>query len=106
MCRWGPLAANSKGRETPPSASCIGGPFLPYWKLCSEGPREIATPLGAATEALKCLWSIQREVGLFMEPGFKVCFFSYLVVVTAPETEYGGGRGAMLGSSYTFEEMS
>lgn len=37
-----------------------------------EEPKEVAAPLGATDEALRRLWSILREVGLSMEPGFKV----------------------------------
>lgn len=38
----------------------------------SEVPRELVVTLGAADEALKHLRSTLREVGLSMEPGFKV----------------------------------
>lgn len=37
-----------------------------------EVPRKVVAPLGAADEALKHLWSILRDVGLFVELGFKV----------------------------------
>lgn len=59
----------------------------------SEVPKELVAPLGAADEALKCLWSTLREVGFSVEHGFKVRATS---LVVAPGTKYGYSLGAVL----------
>lgn len=49
-------------------------PSFLHGGFTSEAPQEVAASLWVADEALKHLWQVLKEVGLSVEPSFKVCF--------------------------------